>query len=75
MGMACNINRKGRVARAVSGGLMIIAGGAVVWSAWPELGLWRGIGAGALLLVGGFQIFEAKAGWCVARAMGYRTPI
>ena len=29
----------------------------------------------ALLLGGGFAVFEAWAGWCVVRAMGVKTPL
>lgn len=75
MGMACNINGKGRAARAVSGALVTLAGAAIVWGGWPEVGVWRWLGGAVLVALGGFQLFEAWAGWCVARAMGYRTPI
>ena len=39
------------------------------WPGW----LWV---LGLLMLAGGaFQVFEARAGWCVLRAMGVRTKI
>jgi hypothetical protein len=28
-----------------------------------------------ILLSGVFAIFEARAGWCIVRAMGFKTPI
>ena len=27
------------------------------------------------IVCGGFQIFEALSGWCVMRALGFRTPL
>jgi hypothetical protein len=29
----------------------------------------------AITFGGAFAIFEARAGWCVIRAMGFKTPI
>lgn len=36
------------------------------WFAW--------VISGALILGGGFSIFEARKGWCAIRAMGLWTP-
>jgi hypothetical protein len=30
---------------------------------------------GAIVFGGAFTIFEARAGWCVVRAMGFKTPL
>ncbi len=75
MGLACNINRKGRWFRAVSGVLVIaVAGGiALADSSWSPTLRWAI--AGVLALLGAFQIFEASMGWCAVRALGFRTPI
>lgn len=73
--MTPNIDRKGRIARAVSGLLCLGAAGAVIWTGWPAPMLYRwGIG-GACVLAGAFQLFEAKRGWCIARACGLKTPM
>jgi len=58
----------------VSGILFVVLGaGIIVWT-WPPT--WWQWGLGVLLIAGGgFQIFEALAGWCAVRAMGFRTRI
>lgn len=74
--MKCNIDARGRAARLRAG---IVA--AMLGTVGLGLGLagiggsWTlGVGVG-LLLAGGFAIFEARAGWCAVRAMGFRTPV
>lgn len=62
-----NIERKGRIARAVSGAALLVAGVVV----WP-LSLCAGI---VLLASGGFVIFEAFRGWCLLRACGIKTKL
>lgn len=36
---------------------------------------WMGALGGLMLAGGAFQIFEARAGWCALRAMGFKTPL
>ena len=62
-----NINSRGRVVRGVLGGLLVI-GGVVVcaYNVW---------GAVALIISGGFCLFEAVRGWCVMRACGVKTKL
>ena len=70
-----NIDRKGRIARAVSGLLCIVLG-VVCWVAgWPEAVGNRWIVSLAMVAAGGFQLFEAKKSWCVMRACGIKTPM
>lgn len=74
--MQCNIDSRGRMARIVTGavtsavglGLILAAalGGIPGWATWAGLGCLAG---------GGFSIFEGAKGWCVVRAMGFKTPI
>ena len=73
--MRPNIDRKGRIARAISGSLCI-AFGVVCWvTGWPEAaGYWEIIILFALA-TGGVQLFEAKKSWCVMRACGIKTPM
>ena len=73
--MKPNIDRKGRIARAISGTLCIAAGIAFWWFGWPESPTWRWVLAIVCTLAGAFQLFEARRGWCVARACGIRTPM
>jgi uncharacterized membrane protein HdeD (DUF308 family) len=71
--MQCNINRRGRKLRAVSG-IICCALGAVVCSASVNHFRWTMIWAGiALIAIGIFQLFEARKSWCALRAMGMKT--
>jgi hypothetical protein len=60
-----NLERTGRIVRAVLGSLCLVGGVAVgFWNLWAGLAL---IGSGA------FMLFEALRGWCVMRACGIKT--
>ena len=67
--MKCNINRRGRIARLLTGLIFIIAGAILLINHQP----WYF--ASLLIALGGFQIFEAKSAWCIVRAMGFKTPM
>ena len=77
MALECNIDSKGRAMRMVAG-ILAILGGAVTYFILtldiipvPEsIGT---LGVLAMVFGGAFAIFEAKAGWCVVRALGFRT--
>jgi hypothetical protein len=74
--MQCNIDNRGRVARIITGiltagvGIGLIAaaqvGGLAAWAFWAGLGCLAG---------GGFSLFEGVKGWCVVRALGFKTPM
>ena len=72
--MACNIDAKGRGLRLVLGTLTLAAAvlvaAAGLWGGW-----WYWITAAALAGLGSFMVYEGRRGWCVIRAMGFRTPI
>ena len=77
MALECNIDSKGRAMRLVAG-LLAILGGAVAYVILTlgVIPVPESIGTlGVLVMVAGgaFAIFEAKAGWCVVRALGFRT--
>ena len=60
-----NIDRRGRIARAIWGAALIVAG--LLISGRSKV-------ACVLLLVFGiFALYEAARGWCVMRACGVRT--
>jgi hypothetical protein len=61
-----NIDRKGRVARIIWGLIPLAPGAVLVSRKRPWLG-------GALILMGGFSLFEAARGWCLLRACGIKT--
>ena len=75
--MQCNIGAKGKAARLKMGilamvfaivlAILVIAGvlSSALW--WYPVA--------AITFGGAFSIFEARAGWCVIRAMGFKTPI
>ncbi len=76
MALTCNIDARGKFARLIFGIIMIALGTLMVmlwalagggWLAWAF--------SGALLAGGAFCVFEARSGWCVMRAMGFRTPM
>ena len=76
MPLQCNIDSRGKVARLVWG-VLLIAGGiaaALLW-ALPGGSAWAWAACGLAVLGGAFAVFEARAGWCVIRAMGLKTPI
>jgi hypothetical protein len=72
--LACNINRRGRGLRIVSGAIFVV--GAIVFplAEWPPA-WWGWVIAAVLLLIGIFHIVEGAIGWCAMRAMGFRTPV
>ncbi len=60
-----NIDRRGRMARAIYGVLCISAGVfALDWKRWVAV---------VLFVAGLFGVFEALRGWCIMRACGIRT--
>ena len=74
--MQCNIDSRGKVARLIYGIVILAIGLALVF-------FWAMRGGGILgwaisvacVVMGAFSIFEARAGWCVVRAMGFKTPM
>ena len=75
--LECNIDSKGRALRLVAG-LLAILGGAVAYlilmlEIMPVPESIGTLGVLAMFIGGAFAIFEAKAGWCVVRALGFRT--
>ena len=59
------------------GGLATLLIGVVLLAAWAvptQSGVAWAVAAAALVS-GAFMVFEAQAGWCALRAMGFKTPI
>ena len=73
----CNIDSKGRALRFFTGILAMLGGGlAYLILMMEEIPVPESIGTLGVLAMfigGAFAIFEAKAGWCVVRALGFRT--
>jgi hypothetical protein len=53
--------------------LLAIGLALVIFWALPQHEILAWIVAGVCVLMGAFAIFEARAGWCVMRAMGFKT--
>jgi hypothetical protein len=75
--MQCNIDARGKRVRFISGVAATLAGLVLLLLAALGVGPsgWMWALAALLLISGAFQIFEARAGWCAVRAMGFRTPV
>ena len=77
MDLVCNIDAKGKAVRLLTGVFAILTG--------LTLAILVNLGTISLesywLLVSGsiiggvFAMWEAKAGWCVVRAIGIKTPL
>ncbi len=68
MKLACNIDKRGRLARLVTGSLVVVGGVALIVAEWWAVGL-------LAIVAGGFAIFEGARGWCALRAMGLKTKL
>jgi hypothetical protein len=76
MALTCNIDARGKRARLISGILQLVAAVCVAgfWG-WPTGSRIAWVFASVLMIGGAFTVFEARAGWCVLRAMGMKTRI
>ncbi|HUB26626.1 MAG TPA: hypothetical protein VL992_14465 [Tepidisphaeraceae bacterium] len=76
MALTCNIDARGKRARFINGAVLLAVGiGLTIFLAWPSGQAWPWIVSAACILIGGFCIFEARAGWCALRAMKIKTPL
>ncbi|MDG2020727.1 MAG: DUF2892 domain-containing protein [Phycisphaerales bacterium] len=71
--MKCNIDAKGKAIRLLSGICCLVAGLlSLVFGGLEGVPV---IVGSCLLIGGGFMVFEGWSGWCVVRAMGFKTPV
>jgi len=75
--LECNIDARGKAYRLRIGIIAITMG--IILAIFPfsyfvGFSIHWIIPAG-VIFGGAFAIFEARAGWCVARAIGFRTPL
>lgn len=76
MPLQCNIDSRGRAARLVYGLILLVGGVAMLFGWALRTGSAIAWVVTTLVLIGGaFAVFEARAGWCVVRAMGFKTRI
>lgn len=71
--MQCNIDAKGKAVRMIYGIIFVIVG--VLLMIFWAASMWTWIISILVALGGAFAIFESRAGWCVVRAMGWKTRI
>ena len=76
MPLQCNIDANGKRSRLIWGCIALLIG-LILLFAWAlPIGSWFAWSLTIACLLGGaFMIFEARAGWCVVRAMGFKTSI
>lgn len=75
--MQCNIDARGQAARlkmGLFGVAFSVVLGALILLDVLESVIWNSVLV-ASIIGGLFTIFEARAGWCVIRAMGFKTRI
>lgn len=74
--MQCNIDARGKAVRLINGIVGLIAGIVLLFTwAMHSDGWLAWVVTIVVLLMGAFSIFEARAGWCVVRAIGFKTRI
>lgn len=75
--MQCNIDARGKAIRLVVGMLHVLGAAvlAVLLISGVLTAAWWWIVAIGLAGGGAFMVFEGWSGWCVVRAMGFKTPI
>ena len=75
--MECNLDARGKAARMIGGiaGVMFGLAMAVLLALDVVSGLAAILCRSRIAFGGAFAIFEARAGWCIVRAMGIRTPL
>lgn len=78
MARECNIDAKGKFVRLVGGSISLVAGIValllIIFGILPENIFTTGSVIG-MFAGGALGIYEGRSGWCIARAMGIRTPI
>ena len=76
MALTCNIDARGKAVRLGIGLFGLFAGGMLLFLwALPSRAPTAWAVTVAVLLTAAFAVFEARAGWCVVRALGFRTRI
>ena len=78
MARECNIDARGKFVRLVGGSVSVFAGIValllIVVGILPE-NIFSIVSVCGMFAGGALGIYEGKSGWCIARAMGIRTPI
>ena len=75
MKLTCNIDARGCRVRGISGTLMMLLAVLLALAVWLTGWNWLWWSVAGCALAAAAQLFEAANGWCVLRAMGYKTRI
>ncbi|HMJ54979.1 MAG TPA: hypothetical protein VK540_23045 [Polyangiaceae bacterium] len=76
MGLTCNIDARGKAVRLRLGIVSFVIGVVLLFAwAFPTGTPLAWVTTIGVLASAAFSIFEARAGWCVVRAMGFQTRI
>lgn len=76
MALTCNIDARGKVVRLIYGMVLLLTAAVLIWFwALPGDSVLVWIITVLIAISGAFAVFEGWAGWCVMRAMGFRTPM
>lgn len=74
--MQCNIDARGKRLRLINGIVLLVVGFVLLFAwALPGATAWPWVVTSVVFLSAAFMIFEARAGWCAVRAMGFKTPM
>ena len=74
--MRCNIDARGKAVRLIVGGAMLVISAVLLALILTDvLSVRWGWVAGGVACFGAFGVVQARAGWCVVRAMGFSTRI
>jgi hypothetical protein len=74
--MQCNIDARGKAVRLGWGSVFLVIGICLaLWWARSADSAIAWIASSAVMLAGAFMIFEGRKGWCIVRAMGFKTPL
>lgn len=78
MARECNIDARGKFVRLVGGSVSVFAGIVafllILAGILPE-NIFTTASVVGMFAGGALGIYEGRAGWCIARAMGIKTPI
>lgn len=76
MALQCNIDSRGKIVRLIWGIALIVVGVLLIWLwAAPTDSVLSWIVSILCMMAGFLAVFEARAGWCAVRAMGFKTPM
>ena len=75
MRFACNIDRRGRKVRLITGAIVELVGAAGILHGVLRSSTGILIAGIFFLVTGSFMIFEGALGWCALRALGIKTKL